>query len=270
MSSRHGSDVVRRIGLTRWPWLTAVMVVVLLSMAVFQAIDPHILGELERTSAGLHGDWWRTVTALFVQDGGLFGAASNVLFLGLVGALAEQIVSRPRWLLHYFGVGLFTELVAYALQPVGGGNSIAVCGLTGAVALATWRKDPRLPRAITAPILVIWTGALVAMVPSLALWAAIAAAVATGILIRYQQAHEPPLQLAALVVAATGMLLAALGNIHGVALLAGLLLATITLSRSTGRRDSEDFRVPADPNGDSAGGAIDFRAQRGSAEAQDP
>ncbi len=232
--------VAKRIELTRCPWLTAAMVMVVLVMAVVQVVDPGVLGELERTSAGLHGDWWRTATTLFVQDGGLFGGASNVLFLALLGALAEQIVSRPRWLLHYFGVGLFTELVAYALQPVGGGNSIAVCGLTGAVALAAWRNDPRLPRTSAAPILVIWTGALVATVHALAVPAAVAAAVTTGILIRYQQNHEPALRPAAVVVATAGVLLTALGNIHGVALLAGLLLATITLDRSTYARRSEE------------------------------
>jgi hypothetical protein len=36
-------------------------------------------------------------------------------------------------------------LVAYLWQPVGGGNSIAVCGLAGALAIACWNRDPRLP-----------------------------------------------------------------------------------------------------------------------------
>jgi hypothetical protein len=225
------------------------MVAAMLVMAVIQVVHPGVVSELERSSAGLHGDWWRTATALFVQDGGLIGGASNLLFLASVGTLAEQVISRPRWLVHYFGVGLFTELVAYALQPVGGGNSIAVCGLTGAVALAAWRDDPRLPRVATAAILVIWTGALVATVPGLAIPAAVAATVATGMLMRQQQGHGPPIRPVALLVTAAGVLLTALGNIHGVALLAGLLLATLTLGRSTDAR-TEDASAPADHHGD--------------------
>lgn len=222
------SRTAARIGLARVPYATAAVVAMLVAMAVLQALDHALLRELERTSAGLQGDWWRTVTALFVQDGGFFGTASNVAFLAVVGALAEQVLSRPRWLIHYFGVGVFTEFVAYALQPVGGGNSIAVCGLTGAVALAAWHHDERLPRS-TPPILVIWVGALVATDPALATAAVLVATVATGLLIRYQRNHEPAMRSAAFVIAAAAVLLTALGNIHGVALLAGLFLALFTL-----------------------------------------
>jgi len=30
----------------------------------------------------------------------------------VIGAIAEQVLSRPRWPAHYFGPGLITELVA--------------------------------------------------------------------------------------------------------------------------------------------------------------
>jgi hypothetical protein len=60
--------------------------------------SPTVLAHLQRTPAGLHGEWWRTLTS-----------------------------------------------VGYAWQPSGAGNSVAVCGLAGVIALACWRRDSRLP-----------------------------------------------------------------------------------------------------------------------------
>lgn len=191
------SPTADRIGLKRFPYVTAVMVTVLVAMAVLQVIEPAV---------------------------------------------------------HYFGVGVPTELVAYVLQPVGGGNSIAVCGLTGAVALAAWHRDTRLPRTI-APVLMIWVGALVATVPPLAIAAVVVTTVATGILIRYQRDHEPAMRSAALVVGAAGVLLTVLDNIHGVALIAGLLLAVITLRQSPDSVSSADSSVESDDGYRSPGGA---------------
>jgi membrane associated rhomboid family serine protease len=70
----------------------------------------------------VHGDWWRIATALFVQDGGVLGAVSNLAFLAVIGAVVEQILPRPRWLAHCFGVGILAELIASEWQPVGGGT----------------------------------------------------------------------------------------------------------------------------------------------------
>jgi hypothetical protein len=40
-----------------------------------------MLGAWQRTPQELQGDWWRTVTALLVQDGGVVGTLSNLAFL---------------------------------------------------------------------------------------------------------------------------------------------------------------------------------------------
>jgi hypothetical protein len=135
----------------------------------------------------------------------------------LIGAAAEQVLSRPRWLVHYFGIGLAVEVLAYSWQPTGAGNSIAVCGLAGGVAVACLRGDSRLP-AFTVPALLIWCGALFGtlsddpIVPGIVLAAAAAALVAR---------HPEARLLAPLAVAATGVVLASAANVHGAALLAG-------------------------------------------------
>jgi len=222
---------MRRIGMWRFPLVTVVVFAVTAAGAVAQAVVPGLLAALERAPAGLHGEWWRLVTALVVQDGGLFGTVSNLLFLALVGAAAEQVLSRTRWLVQYVGTGLAAELVGYAWQPVGAGNSIAVCGLTGGLAVALWRGADRAP-VWTVPVLLVWCGALVATLSPAATVPAIVAA-AAGVALssaavrRGVAVHRP----VALVILAVGAGLSAAVNIHGAALLIGVLLALPTRRR---------------------------------------
>ena len=60
-----------RFGLRRFPVVTAVVCAVTGASNVLQSLVPGMLARLERAPAGLHGEWWRTGTALFVQDGGV-------------------------------------------------------------------------------------------------------------------------------------------------------------------------------------------------------
>ncbi|MFB9838873.1 rhomboid family intramembrane serine protease [Actinoallomurus acaciae] len=219
-------------GLRRFPLVTAIIFGVTALSNVAQFLVPGMLAHLERTPAGLHGDWWRTGTSLFVQDGGVPGTISNLLFLVFVGLVAEQVVSRPRWLVSYFVTGLVGEVAGYAWQPHGGGNSVAVCGLAGAVAVALWRGDGRLPRVASMSVL-LWCGALLATVwfPLLAIGvvAAMAANIAAG---RGVAAGR----WAAVAVPLTGVALIAIRDIHGGALLVGLVIAS-ALALSVRRRD---------------------------------
>jgi len=188
---------------------------------------PHLTSRLERTPAGLHGDWWRTVTSLFVQDGGVLGAVSNLVFLVVLGAAAEQVLSRRGWLVHYFVVGLASEFAGYAWQPTGGGNSIAICGLTGGVAVALWRRDPRLPGWVPTALMV-WCGCLAATISDGAALPAVMAGAIAGALVRGARDRGNPVERPVVfAVAAAGLALSSVRNIHGAALLAGLLLAIL-------------------------------------------
>ena len=156
-AGRATMRTARRLGLRRFPLVTIAVLVVTAAGAVAQALVPGLLASLERAPAALHGQWWRLGTSLFVQDGGLIGTVSNLLFLALVGAMAEQALSRPSWLLHYFVPGVATEFVATAWQPTGAGNSIAICGLAGTLAITLWRgaratrPHPAEPAAAASP-----------------------------------------------------------------------------------------------------------------------
>ncbi|TQL96143.1 membrane associated rhomboid family serine protease [Actinoallomurus bryophytorum] len=219
-----------RFGLRRFPVVTAVVFAVTGLSNALQFLVPGMLARLERAPAGLHGDWWRTGTALFVQDGGVAGTLSNLAFLVVAGAVAEQVTSRPRWLLGYFGTALAGEFTGYAWQPYGGGNSIAICGLAGVVAVALWRGDVRLP-PYAPVVLLIWCGALAAD-----LWyPLVTIGVAASVLANVAADRGVPVARWAVAGALlTGAAMTVAENIHGAALLTGIAIAALLAGGRSG------------------------------------
>lgn len=213
-----------RVGQTvRRPWVTLVVFVITAAVTTLQlTVAPGLPRDLERTPAGMHGDWWRTITSLFVQDGGVQGAVSNLFFLVVLGVIAERVVPRGRWLVAYIGAGLVGEFAGYAWQPIGGGNSVANCGLAGLVAVAILWRDCRMP-VIAAPILLVWCGVLLATWSfPLLLVGVVAAVIATPVSRSGRRGFGVVVFVAA---TATAVALIAVRNIHGAAMLTGLLLA---------------------------------------------
>ena len=123
-----------RAGLVRPPVLTAVLTALTAAVSMAGLISPRVLDALARTPAAVHGQPWRWITSLVVQDGGVLGTASNLLFLALLGAAAEQVVGRATMVVLYLAAGSTGQLAGVFWQPVGAGNSVAVCGLAGLVA----------------------------------------------------------------------------------------------------------------------------------------
>ncbi len=144
------------------PFTTIIMVVAIAIPTTLQFVFPAILTTLERDTARfLAGDWWRIVTALFVQDGGVTGSVFNLVSLLFVGSVAERVWGSRRWLVVFFGCGVLSEIVALAWQPVGAGNSVANFGLAASVAAWCLVSATQLPVRITAAV------ALLAGVPLL-------------------------------------------------------------------------------------------------------
>ena len=211
----------------RFPVVTTVVFVVTALMNTLQFAVHGTLSNLERTPAGLHGEWWRTVTALFGQDGGVAGTVWNLVMFVMVGVVAEQVISRPRWLIGYFGAGLAGEFAGYAWQPVGAGDSVAICGLAGAIAVTLWFGAGRFT-GLAAMVVLFWCGGLAA-----ALWAPlIASGFALGALARIAGDRGVPVgRPAAVLGLAAGVALAANHDIHGAALLAGVVIAAVPAVR---------------------------------------
>ena len=89
------------------------------------------------------------------------GTISNLAFLLVLGAMAEQVLGPGRWLVCTWVPGWWVELAGYGCSvPWGAGNSVAICGLAGAliVALLAGARAPRLAPVV----LVYWCGALLA------------------------------------------------------------------------------------------------------------
>jgi hypothetical protein len=53
----------------------------------------------------------------------------------LVGVTAERLWGSQRWLVIFFAGGLLSQLIAFAWQPIGAGNSVANFSLAGSVAV---------------------------------------------------------------------------------------------------------------------------------------
>ena len=230
---------VRRIPLT-----LAVFVVTAVP-SLLQFAFPAVLTSLQRTPAIRDGQVWRLVTSLVVQDGGWFGAISNLFFLLLVGSLAELTIRRWLWATCYLGCGLAAEAIAVAWQPTGGGNSIAICGAGrrphGRVARAPAAADPPRggptpsatqlrPRHLWLPAGVAWWSvAILGTVSEVALYigAAGGAAVQIALVAGGEQGRGNRLlgRIVAIGALAVATALTALRNIHGPPLLLGAALA---------------------------------------------
>ncbi len=221
----------RRFGFERLPVVTGVTFAVTATTSVLGLVVPGMLEAWERTPQGLHGQWWRTCTALLVQDGGVVGTLSNLAFLLVVGALAEQVLRRWRWLACYLGAGVAAEFAGYAWQPRGAGNSGAVCGLAGAliVLLVTGAELSWL-----APVaLLYWCGALLAarwgVVPLVVV--VVVGMLGQGMLARGAPGSRLPFavgRVVAVAAAVVALVLVAARDIHGAALVAGVVLAAVT------------------------------------------
>jgi membrane associated rhomboid family serine protease len=213
----------QRFGFQRPPVVTTAVFMVTATTSVLGLLIPGMLEALQRTPQGLHGDWWRTFTALFVQDGGVVGTLSNLVFLLVMGVLAEQVLGAWRWLVCYFGAGLVGELAGYAWQPRGAGNSVAICGLAGAliVALVVGAGVPRLAPVVLA----YWCGALVGSRwgPGLLL-----VGVAGGVVVQVALGRGLPVgRPMAITAAIVALVLTATMDLHGAAMLAGIVIAAV-------------------------------------------
>jgi membrane associated rhomboid family serine protease len=213
----------RWFGIQRPPVVTAAVFVVTATTSVLGLLIPGLLEALQRTPQGLHGDWWRSFTALFVQDGGVVGTLSNLAFLLVMGVVAEQVLGAWRWLVCYFGAGLVGELAGYGWQPRGAGNSVAICGLAGALTVALV-VGARVPR-VAPVVLAYWCGALVGSRwgPALLL-VGVAGGVAVQVALGRGLAVGRPVAVAAAMVA---LILLAAMDLHGAAMVAGIVIAAV-------------------------------------------
>jgi rhomboid protease GluP len=91
----------------------------------------------------LHGQWWRTVTCMFLHFG-IFHLGFNMWVLWNLGDLVERLVGNVGFLVLYFVSGIAGSLASLAWDPlaISAGASGAVFGVAGALlGLIAFRHD---------------------------------------------------------------------------------------------------------------------------------
>ncbi len=135
-----------------FPRTTLFLLLIVAIPTTLQFFFPSLLPLFERDTARfLRGEWWRLITPIFFQDGGISGAIFNLVSLTLVGFVAEQYWDSRNMLMIFFAGGIVAELVGLAWQPIGAGNSGANFGLAGSLAALCLLHRP--PRAVQVPAL---------------------------------------------------------------------------------------------------------------------
>ncbi|MEV4578061.1 rhomboid family intramembrane serine protease [Nonomuraea jabiensis] len=210
------------------PYTTAVVFVITAVPSLLQLAISGLEPALMRNPAAIaEGEWWRLGTALVVQDGGVLGTLFNLVCLAVLGYFAERAFGPARWLALYAAGAVAGEAAGYLLNDPGAGNSIAVCGLAGGLAVAAC---DRLGRALGAYYALV-LGASVVM--GLGTWGVIVmvAVAAAGSQLVGKRERLPLWLFAAVAVPAAGVL-AALADLHGVALLSGIVAGWISKGTS--------------------------------------
>lgn len=129
-----------------FPKTTFFLLLIIGIPSVLQFFFPMMLPTFQRDYEGfLHGDRWRLITPLFVQDGGVLGTIFNLICLALLGGVAERIWNGTIMLIIFFMGGITGEIVGFAWQPIGAGNSVGNFSLAASIAVVSLTRLPPKP-----------------------------------------------------------------------------------------------------------------------------
>ncbi|MEU3777727.1 rhomboid family intramembrane serine protease [Streptomyces sp. NPDC032472] len=128
------------------PWASAVLCGLMATMAVIQTLAPAVMPHLERVP---DGEWWRAVTALLVQTSGWGQLGFNLAALAVVAPAAERRLGGLLMLAVFLASGIVAQAVSMAGWSVhGGGDSVGICGLVGALAVECALGRGQRPRPL--------------------------------------------------------------------------------------------------------------------------
>ncbi|MEU8356038.1 rhomboid family intramembrane serine protease [Nonomuraea sp. NPDC048882] len=209
------------------PFLTAAVFVVTAVPSLLQFVIPGLEPALMRDPAAIAGgEWWRLGTALVVQDGGVLGTLFNLGLLAVLGYVAERALGPARWAVLYLSGAVVGEAAGFLLDQPGAGNSVALCGLAGGLMLASGRFE----RALGAFYAVVSGAWLPAASGDTWGWVVtVVLVVAASQLVNHRE--RLPGWLPVAVFGAAAVVLMALRDLHGFALLGGLAAGWISNAR---------------------------------------
>jgi len=161
--------VYRQLGtspLRQRPHLVAVLLWLVVAVpSLLQLAWPRIYGVLSRQPTLVeHGEWWRLLTSVLVQDGGVVGTVYNLVTLALTVSAATALWRPVRAAAVFIAGALVYNLPAtYLWRQAGGGNSGATFFLVTSM-LGVLLVQDRTRRARTAALVVAASGVVLLVV----------------------------------------------------------------------------------------------------------
>ncbi len=118
----------------RHPWPAVVAVIVIGVPSLGQFAWPRLGEALMRDPDATlhHGQWWRVLTALLAQDGGVVAAIFGLVVVAVVMLIGNAVFGWWLAALLFLGCSVVLNLGALGWQP-GGGTSFASDGLLMAI-----------------------------------------------------------------------------------------------------------------------------------------
>ncbi|MFF1380261.1 hypothetical protein [Streptomyces sp. NPDC058308] len=113
-----GRDSLRRRPV---PWAAVGLTALAVAGVVLQLCWAGAMAALDDDPA--KSGWWRVLTSVFMQNGGVFGALWNIATLAVVAALAQWLWGAPLTVLFFVAGILLPERID-ALLGLGGGHSV--------------------------------------------------------------------------------------------------------------------------------------------------
>jgi rhomboid protease GluP len=130
----------------KWPLLSSVLIGATTVVTIWQFFSPELLAALRRDPDALRaGEWWRLLTALFVQPDGVGQCLANGALMLMFIPAAERLYGG-RMLIVYFAAGVAGQLVNFIWSSGSGGSSTAIFGVMGSLLLYVVMNRARLRR----------------------------------------------------------------------------------------------------------------------------
>lgn len=100
-----------------------------------QVVWPSLLGALRSDPTRIGGgEWWRLLSSIIIQDGGLSSAAFNLISLAIVAVLATWTWGGPRAIAIFLAGGIGLNALATAYGSAAAGSSGATLVLLASIA----------------------------------------------------------------------------------------------------------------------------------------
>ncbi len=230
--------------------ITISVTVITLAVSIPALMIPQWVRVLEQDPhAMLHGQWWRSVSPIFIQGSGLGQFFFNVLGIVLVGSAIERHYGWWRWLVVYVASGVTAILLTSLWFPLqtDSGSSAAVAGLIGALVVSM------VPRGAV----LSWPGMLYAVffavyLTVFALGGPVVAAIVGTIVIpvflitrRRAGRHILRAGTVTVILLATAAMLI-VGDAHGVGLTVGIVVSLLLRPAHTTAKGPLDAQVPVE------------------------